>query len=49
MKTFPQAFYGRRDRGKPVEGAYLEEGKGLTTSDVQPRGVFGDVVERVRR
>lgn len=40
-------FMGRRDRGKPVEGAYLEDGKGLTTSDVQPRGVFGDVVERV--
>lgn len=30
-----------------VEGAYLEEGKGLSTSDVQPHGVFGEVVERV--
>ncbi|MBN0416119.1 family 1 glycosylhydrolase, partial [Pseudomonas aeruginosa] len=30
-----------------VEGAYLEDGKGLSTSDVQPHGVFGEVVERV--
>lgn len=48
MKTFPQAFlWGGATAANQVEGAYLEEGKGLTTSDVQPRGVFGDVVERV--
>ena len=48
MKTFPQAFlWGGATAANQVEGAYLEDGKGLTTSDVQPRGVFGDVVERV--
>ena len=48
MKTFPQAFlWGGATAANQVEGAYLEEGKGLTTSDVQPRGVFGDVIERV--
>ena len=30
-----------------MEGAYLEDGKGLSTSDVQPHGVFGEVVERI--
>jgi 6-phospho-beta-glucosidase len=48
MKTFPQAFlWGGATAANQVEGAYLEDGKGLSTSDVQPRGVFGEVVERV--
>lgn len=48
MKTFPQAFlWGGATAANQVEGAYWKRGKGLTTSDVQPRGVFGDVVERV--
>lgn len=48
MKTFPQGFlWGGATAANQVEGAYLEDGKGLSTSDVQPQGVFGDVVERV--
>ena len=48
MKTFPNDFlWGGAVAANQVEGAYLEEGKGLSTSDVQPQGVFGPVVERV--
>ena len=48
MKAFPKAFYwGGATAANQVEGAYLEDGKGLSTSDVQPQGVFGDVVERI--
>ncbi|MDR6347469.1 beta-glucosidase/6-phospho-beta-glucosidase/beta-galactosidase [Klebsiella sp. SORGH_AS 1025] len=48
MKTFPADFlWGGATAANQVEGAYLEEGKGLSTSDVQPHGVFGEVVERV--
>jgi 6-phospho-beta-glucosidase len=48
MKRFPQTFlWGGATAANQVEGAYLEDGKGLSTSDVQPHGVFGDVVERV--
>lgn len=48
MKTFPQTFYwGGATAANQIEGAYLEDGKGLSTSDVQPQGVFGYVVERV--
>ena len=48
MKTFPDAFlWGGAVAANQVEGAYLEDGKGLSTSDVQPQGVFGSVVERV--
>jgi len=48
MKTFPDDFlWGGAVAANQVEGAYLEEGKGLSTSDVQPKGVFGPVVERV--
>ncbi|HFV9275435.1 TPA: glycoside hydrolase family 1 protein [Enterobacter asburiae] len=48
MKTFPDDFlWGGAVAANQVEGAYLEEGKGLSTSDVQPQGVFGPVVERV--
>ncbi|CAM6524499.1 Beta-glucosidase/6-phospho-beta-glucosidase/beta-galactosidase [Leclercia adecarboxylata] len=48
MKTFPNDFFwGGAVAANQVEGAYLEDGKGLSTSDVQPQGVFGPVVERV--
>jgi len=48
MKTFPDTFlWGGAIAANQVEGAYLEDGKGLSTSDVQPKGVFGPVVERV--
>ena len=48
MKTFPNDFlWGGAVAANQVEGAYLEDGKGLSTSDVQPQGVFGPVVERV--
>ena len=48
MKTFPTDFlWGGATAANQVEGAYLEDGKGLSTSDVQPHGVFGEVVERV--
>lgn len=48
MKTFPKTFlWGGAVAANQVEGAYLEDGKGLSTSDVQPQGVFGKVVERV--
>ena len=46
--TLPKDFlWGGAVAANQVEGAYLEEGKGLSTSDVQPQGVFGPVVERV--
>ncbi|MFH5067395.1 glycoside hydrolase family 1 protein [Enterobacter cloacae complex sp. 2024EL-00215] len=48
MKTFPDDFlWGGAVAANQVEGAYLADGKGLSTSDVQPQGVFGPVVERV--
>ncbi|HDZ8011967.1 TPA: 6-phospho-beta-glucosidase [Citrobacter amalonaticus] len=48
MKTFPETFlWGGAIAANQVEGAYQEAGKGLSTSDVQPQGVFGPVVERV--
>ena len=48
MKTFPETFlWGGALAANQVEGAYLKDGKGLSTSDVQPQGVFGPVVERV--
>ncbi|WP_336657687.1 6-phospho-beta-glucosidase [Leclercia adecarboxylata] len=48
MKTFPNDFlWGGAVAANQVKGAYLEDGKGLSTSDVQPQGVFGPVVERV--
>lgn len=47
MKTFPDSFlWGGAIAANQVEGAYLEEGKGLSTSDAQPQGIFGPVVER---
>ncbi|MEH2921401.1 glycoside hydrolase family 1 protein [Samsonia erythrinae] len=45
--SFPKAFlWGGAIAANQVEGAYLTDGKGLSTSDLQPQGIFGDVVER---
>ncbi|VTR59886.1 Aryl-phospho-beta-D-glucosidase BglH [Serratia fonticola] len=39
---FPQHFlWGGAVAANQVEGAYLEDGKGLSTSDLQPQGIFG--------
>ncbi|WP_312757477.1 6-phospho-beta-glucosidase [Pantoea brenneri] len=47
MKSFPNTFlWGGALAANQVEGAYREEGKGLSTSDVQPQGIFGPIVER---
>ncbi|ELY4777155.1 glycoside hydrolase family 1 protein [Cronobacter turicensis] len=47
MNTFPDGFlWGGAVAANQVEGAYLTDGKGLSTSDVQPRGILGPVVER---
>ncbi|EPB6468737.1 glycoside hydrolase family 1 protein [Cronobacter dublinensis] len=48
MKTFPDGFlWGGAIAANQVEGAYLTDGKGLSTSDVQPQGILGPVMERV--
>jgi len=48
MKTFPDSFlWGGAVAANQVEGAWREEGKGLSTSDVQPQGIFGPVLARV--
>ncbi|ELY3469259.1 6-phospho-beta-glucosidase [Cronobacter universalis] len=47
MKTFPDGFlWGGAVAANQVEGAYLTDDKGLSTSDVQPEGILGPVVER---
>ncbi|EPO1791551.1 glycoside hydrolase family 1 protein [Cronobacter turicensis] len=47
MNTFPDGFlWGGAVAANQVEGAYITDGKGLSTSDVQPRGILGPVVER---
>lgn len=44
---FPADFlWGGALAANQVEGAYLTDGKGLSTSDVQPYGIFGEVVDR---
>lgn len=49
MKKFPNTFlWGGAIAANQVEGAYLTAGKGLSTSDVQPQGIFGPVVERAK-
>ncbi len=39
-------LWGGAVAANQVEGAYLTDGKGLSTSDLQPQGIFGPVVER---
>ena len=47
MNTFPQNFlWGGAIAANQVEGAWREGGKGLSTSDLQPHGIFGEQVER---
>lgn len=47
MSRFPDNFYwGGAIAANQVEGARNKDGKGITTSDVQPKGIFGGVVER---
>ncbi|WP_147198091.1 glycoside hydrolase family 1 protein [Pantoea sp. CCBC3-3-1] len=44
---FPDTFlWGGAIAANQVEGAWQEEGKGLSTSDLQPEGIFGKRVER---
>jgi len=46
-KKFPRDFlWGGALAANQVEGAYQKDGKGLSTSDMQPKGIFGPVVER---
>ncbi|EGC7112979.1 glycoside hydrolase family 1 protein [Salmonella enterica] len=45
MKRFPDNFYwGGAIAANQVEGAWNQDGKGLSTSDVQPKGIFGGVI-----
>ncbi|MEI2264396.1 6-phospho-beta-glucosidase [Erwinia sp. CGal63] len=47
MNRFPQDFlWGGAIAANQVEGAWQEDGKGLSTSDLQPHGIFGERVER---
>ncbi|MGQ5290419.1 glycoside hydrolase family 1 protein [Pectobacterium actinidiae] len=44
---FPKTFlWGGAVAANQVEGAYLTDGKGLSTSDLQPQGIFGEIVTR---
>ena len=47
MKKFPDDFlWGGAVAANQVEGAWCEGGKGISTSDAQPQGIFGSVTER---
>ncbi len=47
MSEFPKNFYwGGAIAANQVEGGWNLDGKGITTSDVQPKGIFGGVIER---
>ncbi|WP_380178114.1 6-phospho-beta-glucosidase [Kalamiella sp. sgz302252] len=47
MSKFPQHFlWGGAIAANQVEGAWQEDGKGISTSDLQPHGIFGERVER---
>jgi len=47
MNTFPHTFlWGGALAANQVEGAWQEDGKGLSTSDLQPQGVMGDIHDR---
>lgn len=44
---FPDNFlWGGALAANQVEGAYLTDGKGLSTSDCCPNGIFGEIVDR---
>lgn len=45
--SFPDNFlFGGAIAANQCEGSYLADGKGLSTSDVLPQGVFGPIVPR---
>lgn len=45
--TFPDGFlWGGAMAANQVEGAWQEDGKGVSTSDMLPNGIFGNVVAR---
>ncbi|MCI1678804.1 MAG: 6-phospho-beta-glucosidase [Ewingella americana] len=47
-QRFPDGFlWGGAVAANQVEGAYLADGKGLSTSDLQPQGIFGEIKSRV--
>ncbi|MRT05409.1 glycoside hydrolase family 1 protein [Ewingella americana] len=47
-QRFPDGFlWGGAVAANQVEGAYLADGKGLSTSDLQPQGIFGEIKPRV--
>ena len=47
MSRFPDNFYwGGAIAANQVEGAWDKDGKGITTSDVQPKGIFGGVTTK---
>lgn len=47
FKTFPNHFlWGGAIAANQVEGAYLTDGKGLSTSDCTPNGIFGEIIDR---
>ncbi len=47
MTLFPETFlWGGAIAANQTEGAWQEDGKGLSTSDVQPKGIFGAIDER---
>ncbi|WP_272576869.1 MULTISPECIES: glycoside hydrolase family 1 protein [unclassified Providencia] len=49
MIKFPNSFlWGGAIAANQAEGAYLTAGKGLSTSDVQPHGIFGSLIERTQ-
>lgn len=46
-QRFPQHFlWGGAVAANQVEGAWQTDGKGISTSDLQPHGIFGQRVER---
>lgn len=47
-QRFPDGFlWGGAVAANQMEGAYLTDGKGLSTSDLQPQGIFGEIKPRV--
>ncbi|MGO2460048.1 MAG: glycoside hydrolase family 1 protein [Ewingella sp.] len=47
-QRFPDGFlWGGAVAANQVEGAYLADGKGLSTSDLQPQGIFGEIKQRL--
>lgn len=46
-QRFPDDFlWGGAIAANQVEGAYQKDGKGLSTSDLQPHGIFSEIAER---